>query len=270
MNEGNFALQLQLRLVAFGLLLIITGPSSICGNAAIITSVNYAFETFSPYALIRFFEFSDREWNITQTCFRDMYVYVQGLRNGEYWAVKLYDATSYYAGAAFSGTTVRLHNPNLCRFLSQQHNDIQLQYTNPNYKLFALPFDVHLISGHFLMEVGYDNYFRDSKNFIVFDLNFNCYAKGFSTPPQQKAGLASVMLPGILSDDASLLAKRSEEVKMLGSSKIIFDLKKGANYNSLHANAYSNPMAAGCTNRNDPMEPSSAKATASVNNTLLQ
>lgn len=57
-------------------------------NAAIITSVNYAFETFSPYALIRFFEFSDKEWNITEKCFRDMYVYVDGLRNGEYWAVK--------------------------------------------------------------------------------------------------------------------------------------------------------------------------------------
>lgn len=60
----------------------------VSSNAAVITSVNYAFETFSPYALIRFFEFSDKEWNITEKCFRDMYVYVNGLRSGEYWAVK--------------------------------------------------------------------------------------------------------------------------------------------------------------------------------------
>lgn len=60
----------------------------VSSNAAVITSVNYAFETFSPYALIRFFEFSDKEWNITAKCFREMYVYVNGLRSGDYWAIK--------------------------------------------------------------------------------------------------------------------------------------------------------------------------------------
>lgn len=68
--------------------LLLIETEVVSGNAAIITSANYAFETFSPYALIRFFEFSDKEWNITEKCFRDMYVYVGGLRNGEYWAVK--------------------------------------------------------------------------------------------------------------------------------------------------------------------------------------
>ncbi|XP_065365834.1 uncharacterized protein LOC135958842 [Calliphora vicina] len=136
----------------------------VSGNAAIITSVNYAFETFSPYALIRFFEFSDKEWNITDKCFRDMYVYVDGLRNGEYWAVKLYDATSYYAGAAFSGTSTRLHNPNVCRLLSKQFNDnIKIQRHPSETKLYVLPFDVHLISGHFLMEIAHDNFFRFEK-----------------------------------------------------------------------------------------------------------
>ncbi|XP_058974424.1 uncharacterized protein LOC131800755 [Musca domestica] len=162
MNKCSLVSRFPVQLVAVCFLVASTTRLGVYSNAAIVTSVNYAFETFSPYALIRFFEFSDKEWNVTQTCFRDMYVYVQGLRNGEYWAVKLYDATSYYAGAAFSGTSARMHNPNLCRYLSQQYNDLQLRTSNPNYKLFVLPFDVQLISGHFLMEIGYDNYFRVS------------------------------------------------------------------------------------------------------------
>ncbi|KAI8122686.1 Nose resistant to fluoxetine protein 6 [Lucilia cuprina] len=133
-------------------------------NAAIITSVNYAFETFSPYALIRFFEFSDKEWNITEKCFRDMYVYVNSLRSGEYWAVKLYDASSYYAGAAFSGTSLRLHNPNVCRLLSKQFNEyFKVPRHHSETLLYVLPFDVHLISGHFLMEIAHDNFFRFEK-----------------------------------------------------------------------------------------------------------
>ncbi|TMW47983.1 hypothetical protein DOY81_006937, partial [Sarcophaga bullata] len=132
----------------------------VSSNAAVITSVNYAFETFSPYALIRFFEFSDKEWNITEKCFRDMYVYVNGLRSGEYWAVKLYDASSYYAGAAFSGSSVRLHNPNICRSLSKQYNgNIHIHRHHTDSQLFVLPFDVHLVSGNFLMEIAHDNYF---------------------------------------------------------------------------------------------------------------
>lgn len=85
MNECIWS---RLQFVAFLWTLVLVRISGVSGNAAIITSVNYAFETFSPYALIRFFEFSDKEWNITGKCFKDMYVYVQGLRNGEYWAVK--------------------------------------------------------------------------------------------------------------------------------------------------------------------------------------
>lgn len=60
----------------------------VIANAPIITSVGYAFETFTPYAMIRFFEFSDKEWNITENCFSDMYEYVEGLRHAEYWAIK--------------------------------------------------------------------------------------------------------------------------------------------------------------------------------------
>ncbi|KAM7349694.1 uncharacterized protein ACRADG_008540 [Cochliomyia hominivorax] len=146
------------------LLLLLIDRQIIVANGAVITSVNYAFETFSPYALIRFFEFSDKEWNITETCFRDMYVYVDGLRNGEYWAVKLYDASSYYGGAAFSGTSIRMHNPNICRLLSKQFNENNKIHLNPSErKLFILPFDVHLISAHFLMEIGHDNFFRFEK-----------------------------------------------------------------------------------------------------------
>lgn len=75
----------------------------------------------------------------------------------------MYDATSYYAGAAFSGTSIRLHNPNVCRHLSKQFNENnKIRINSSETKLFILPFDVHLISAHFLMEIAHDNFFRVS------------------------------------------------------------------------------------------------------------
>lgn len=163
----------------------------VSAEAPIVTSVGYIFETFTPYALIRFFEFSDKEWNITENCFADMYEYIEGLRHGEYWALKcntekliscrsqqiiilimivivlyliicvcvfiVYDASSYYSGAIFSGQNMRLQNPHLCSYLSRQFNEF-------TYKLdeyaYVISFDVQIISAHYLMEITYDNYFK--------------------------------------------------------------------------------------------------------------
>lgn len=65
-------------------------------EAPVVTSIGFMFETFSPYTLIRFFEFSDREWNITEGCFADMYEYVEGLRHNEYWALKRKTTVLYF------------------------------------------------------------------------------------------------------------------------------------------------------------------------------
>ncbi|XP_037888979.1 uncharacterized protein LOC119637197 [Glossina fuscipes] len=132
----------------------------VIANAPIITSVGYAFETFTPYAMIRFFEFSDKEWNITENCFSDMYEYVEGLRHAEYWAIKLYDASSYYGGSVFAGSTVRLHNPHLCRFLSQQYKKYKNKLDDYAY---VISFDVQIVSAHYLMEIAFDNYYKYEK-----------------------------------------------------------------------------------------------------------
>uniref|UniRef100_A0A1A9W9H3 Nose resistant-to-fluoxetine protein N-terminal domain-containing protein n=1 Tax=Glossina brevipalpis TaxID=37001 RepID=A0A1A9W9H3_9MUSC len=121
----------------------------VIANAPIITSVGYAFETFTPYAMIRFFEFSDKEWNITENCFSDMYEYVE-----------VYDASSYYGGSVFAGSTVRLHNPHLCRFLSQQYKKYKNKLDDFAY---VISFDVQIVSAHYLMEIAFDNYYKYEK-----------------------------------------------------------------------------------------------------------
>lgn len=72
----------------FALLSLFLFSKDTSAEAPVVTSIGFMFETFSPYTLIRFFEFSDREWNITEGCFGDMYEYVEGLRHNEYWALK--------------------------------------------------------------------------------------------------------------------------------------------------------------------------------------
>ena len=54
----------------------------------IISGISYIFETFNPYSMLRFFEFSDRGWNISEYCLQDMFLFLEGLRKGELWAVK--------------------------------------------------------------------------------------------------------------------------------------------------------------------------------------
>lgn len=53
-----------------------------------IFSVNSLFEVFSPISLVRFFEFSDQGWNISEGCIKDMYVYLDGLQTDKLWAMK--------------------------------------------------------------------------------------------------------------------------------------------------------------------------------------
>lgn len=52
------------------------------------THVNYMLEAFNPYSVVRFFEFSDKGWNISENCLKNMYHYLEGLKNGALWAVK--------------------------------------------------------------------------------------------------------------------------------------------------------------------------------------
>lgn len=59
-----------------------------CFRATIISNVNFAFEVFSPKSMIRFFEFNDMGWNISQDCVRNMYSYLDGLQKDMKWAYK--------------------------------------------------------------------------------------------------------------------------------------------------------------------------------------
>lgn len=52
------------------------------------TQVNYMLEAFNPYSVIRFFEFSDKGWNISENCLKNMYSYLEGLKSGALWSVK--------------------------------------------------------------------------------------------------------------------------------------------------------------------------------------
>lgn len=50
--------------------------------------VNYMLEAFNPYSVVRFFEFNDKGWNISENCLKNMYNFLEGLRSGALWAVK--------------------------------------------------------------------------------------------------------------------------------------------------------------------------------------
>ncbi|XP_017472178.1 PREDICTED: uncharacterized protein LOC108363348 isoform X2 [Rhagoletis zephyria] len=134
-------------------------------RATVVTSVNYVFEGFSPYATLRFFEFNDKGWNISENCLRDMYNFLEGLRRGYLWAVKLYDATAYYAGGALGGASkVRIHNPNICRSLLHQYKD-QVQHASWSFisNETIVPFAVQVVVGHYLLDIVYGGGFKSEK-----------------------------------------------------------------------------------------------------------
>lgn len=54
----------------------------------VISNLNVIFETFSPLSMVRFFEFNDNGWNITEDCIKDMFLYLDALHKDVLWAVK--------------------------------------------------------------------------------------------------------------------------------------------------------------------------------------
>lgn len=54
----------------------------------VISNLNVIFETFSPLSMVRFFEFNDNGWNITEDCIKDMFLYLDALHKDVQWAVK--------------------------------------------------------------------------------------------------------------------------------------------------------------------------------------
>lgn len=57
-------------------------------KATLISNADFAFDVFSHKSLVRFFEFSDAGWNISQECVQNMYGYLNGLQNDLKWAYK--------------------------------------------------------------------------------------------------------------------------------------------------------------------------------------
>lgn len=57
-------------------------------SATVISNLNVIFETFGPLSMVRFFEFNDVGWNISEKCIKDMFLYLDGLHKDILWAVK--------------------------------------------------------------------------------------------------------------------------------------------------------------------------------------
>lgn len=57
-------------------------------KAGTISNANFAFETFSPKSMIRFFEFNDFGFNISASCVKDMYVYLDSLQKDIKWSYR--------------------------------------------------------------------------------------------------------------------------------------------------------------------------------------
>ncbi|XP_055303582.1 nose resistant to fluoxetine protein 6-like [Sitodiplosis mosellana] len=145
-------------ILAIILTLAISRPAS----ATVISNLNVIFETFGPLSMVRFFEFNDIGWNITEKCIKDMFLFLDGLHKDIKWAVKLYDASGYYAGSMYAGNNVRRGDPQLCRELNEEinihnyqalagtHNrtvyeDVQGYMIPPIY----LPFRVQLVNARY-------------------------------------------------------------------------------------------------------------------------
>lgn len=74
-------------LLKFLLFVILFQSRVKCIEPAVISNVN-AFEVFTPKSMIRFFEFNDSGWNISQDCIQNMYTYLDGLQKDTRWAYK--------------------------------------------------------------------------------------------------------------------------------------------------------------------------------------
>lgn len=67
-----------------------------CAKSSVISNINSAFEVFSPKSMIRFFEFNDVGWNISNACVRDMYSYLDGLQKDLMWTYKRKSSIATY------------------------------------------------------------------------------------------------------------------------------------------------------------------------------
>jgi len=142
--------------ILFGVLFGILISSSVHGTA--ISNLNLIFETFSPSSMVRFFEFNDVGWNITEKCIKDMFLYLDSLHKDILWAVKLYDAGGYYAGSIYAGNNIRQGDPDLCRHLNNQLQDYGKFNGTPSFyeelqsylePAAILPFPVQLVNAKY-------------------------------------------------------------------------------------------------------------------------
>lgn len=67
-----------------GVLLLVISMS----GGTVISNLNVMFETFQPLSMVRFFEFNDVGWSISEKCIKDMFLYLDGLHKDVLWAVK--------------------------------------------------------------------------------------------------------------------------------------------------------------------------------------
>lgn len=68
------------------IILFSTTVSQICGTT--ISNLNVIFETFQPLSMVRFYEFNDVGYEISEKCIKDMFLYLDGLHKDILWAVR--------------------------------------------------------------------------------------------------------------------------------------------------------------------------------------
>lgn len=60
-----------------------------CGAAvAPVTKITTVWELFNPISLVKFFEFSDRGWNVSGECIRDMFWYLEAIEQDYEWPIR--------------------------------------------------------------------------------------------------------------------------------------------------------------------------------------
>lgn len=66
-------------------------------QSTVISNLNLIFETFAPFSMVRFFEFNDIGWNITENCIKDMFLYLDALHKDVQWAIKCQFKFTYFS-----------------------------------------------------------------------------------------------------------------------------------------------------------------------------
>ncbi|CRL04484.1 CLUMA_CG017565, isoform A [Clunio marinus] len=134
-----------------------------CVTSTAISNVNFVFEVFSQKSLVRFFEFNDIGWNISQSCVQNLYSYLDALQKDLKWAYKLLDSSGNYAGGLFYGQHLRPANPEQCNEINKELNSIISD--NTNYEsvntLSIVPFFVHLVNAK------YSTYVDDQEGNVI-------------------------------------------------------------------------------------------------------